>query len=269
MRGMRARAGIAALLLVAACAVTRPPLFVDDGGRGGTPIVFIHGNGGSSAQWQSQLAYFRAKGRRAIALDLPGFGRSNAPAGGDLSLDAMVASIDQSMSAMRVPRFVIAGHSYGGAVAAAYAAAHPEKVAGVIYVDAAASALPLTAEQETGLVSAIKANKMAVVRAWFAPMLKGSSEAVQQDILASVEKTPVDVFLGALLSLRSFDAKRLVNAYTGPRLAIAAADIETPAAFQRQFPEIPVTRISGTGHWVMLDKPDEVNAAIERFLESL
>ena len=231
------------------------------------PIVFIHGNGGSSAQWQAQLAYLRSKGRRAIALDLPGFGRSIAPADGDLSLEAMVSAIDRSL--VRVPKFVLAGHSYGGAVTAAYAATHPEKVAGVIYIDAAASALPLGAEQEARLASALRADKMAVVRRWFEPMLKPSPEAVRKAVLTSVEKTSTDVFLGALLSLKAYDAKKLVGAYSGPRLAIAATDLETPAAFQKQFPEIPAIGISGAGHWLMLDKPDEVNAAIERFLESL
>jgi pimeloyl-ACP methyl ester carboxylesterase len=264
---------------VSACSVAPHPitvpvnggsLFIDDGGgRSGIPIVLIHGNGGSSAQWRSQLEHFRSSGRRAIAIDLPGFGRSTAPANGDLSLDAMAAAIDRAVDAIGVGRFVIAGHSYGGAVVAKYAALHPQKVAGVVYVDAAAMKLPLTKEQADQLGAAIRADKMRVVNAWFAPMLKPSSESVQKVVLASVENTSADSFLGALMSLTEYDAKALVGAYTGPRLAIAAADIESPASFQLQFPEIRVVKISGAGHWLMLDKPEEVNAALDAFLGAL
>lgn len=269
---------VSALVMTAACAVAPQPVtvpvrggsvFVDDGGRGGLPIVFIHGNGGSSAQWAAQLAHFRAHGRRAIAIDLPGFGQSAPPANGDLSLDAMAAAIDDALDALHVDRFVIAGHSYGGAVVATYAAAHPEKVAGVVYVDAAASALPLTKEQKAQLTAAIHADKMAVVRVWFAPMLKASAESVQTEVLASVEKTPAGVFIGALMSLMSYDPKATIGAYRGPGLAIAAADLETPLSLQKQFPEIAVSRIAGTGHWVMLDAPEQVNAALDAFLSTV
>ncbi|MEO8035882.1 MAG: alpha/beta fold hydrolase, partial [Acidobacteriota bacterium] len=206
---------------------------------------------------------------RAVALDLPGFGRSTAPANGDYSLEAMAAAVDHAVQAIGLRRFVLAGHSYGGAVVATYAAAHPEKVAGVIYVDSAATALPLNAQQSEQLSAAFRADKMKVVRAWFAPMLQTSPAAVREQVFASVEATPTDAFLGALMSLTSYDAKRLVGMYTGPRLAIAATDIETPMAFQKQFPEIEAVPISGAGHWLMLDKPGDVNAAIDRFLTSL
>jgi len=278
MKGLTPSLLALTMIVTAACAVAPHPvavpvdggsLYVDDGGRGGVPIVFIHGNGGSAEQWRAQLDHFRGQGRRAIAIDLPGFGRSSAPANGDLSLGAMATAVDRAVSAIDADRFVIVGHSYGGAVVATYAAAHPEKVAGVVYLDAAATALPLTKEQGDQLGAAVRANKMGVVRTWFAPMLKPSAESVQQQVFASVEKTSTDVFLGALMSLTSYDAKALVDAYTGPRLVIAASDIESPAAFQLQFPNIAAERIGGAGHWLMLDKPAEVNAILDRFVSGI
>lgn len=277
---MRAVTVLSATLLLVACATAPPPhpttipidggsLFVDDGGRTGVPIVFIHGNGGSSQQWRAQLAHFRAKGRRAVAIDLPGFGQSTAPANGDFSLNAMAAAINRAVDALRLPRFVIVGHSYAGAVVATCAAAHPEKVAGVVYLDAAGGGLTLSEEQKAQFNAALRANKMQVVHAWFAPMLKGSPPQVQEEVFASVEKTPTEVLLAALTSLIGYDAKTLVAAYTGPRLAIAAPDIESPLSFHKQFPEVRTVAIPGAGHWVMLDKPEDVNAALEEFLGTM
>jgi pimeloyl-ACP methyl ester carboxylesterase len=276
---MRAMTVLFTVGLLAACASAPPQpktvpfdggsLFVDDGGRSGVPIVFIHGNGGSSQQWRGQLAHFRAKGRRAIAMDLPGFGQSTSPASGDFSLNAMASAIDRVVDALRLPRFVIVGHSYAGAVVATYAAAHPGKVAGVVYLDAAGAGLTLSDAQKEQFTRAIRTNKMPVVRAWFAPMLKGSLPLVQEEVFASVEKTPAEVLIAALTSLIGYDARTTVAAYEGPRLAIAATDIESALSFHKQFPEVRTVSIPGAGHWLMLDKPEEVNAAIEEFVAGI
>jgi 3-oxoadipate enol-lactonase len=226
-----------------------------------TPVVFIHGNGGSAAQWRAQVDHVRATGRPAIAIDLP--------QDGDPSLESMAAAIDRAATGLGFRRFVLVGHSYGGAVVARYASLHPERVAGVVYVDAAAVALPLTAAQESQLTAALRADKMAVVRQWFAPMLAPSREEVRAEVLASVERTPTEAFIGALLSLKAYDARTFVDAYNGPRLALAATAIETPMAFQKQFPEIETVRIANAGHWLMLDDPAAVNAALDAFLAKL
>jgi pimeloyl-ACP methyl ester carboxylesterase len=273
---MKNLAKLVLILLAAACAhapaagpVTTPngAIFVDDGGRGGLPVLFIHGNGADSSQWEAQLAHLR-KTRRAVAIDLPGMGRSAPVANGDYSLDATASAVDAAVSAIGLQRFVIVGHSYGGAVVATYAARHPEKVAAVIYADSAASVPPMSPQMKQ-FVNALRADRMKVTHMWFAPMLKPSSQAVQDRVYATVEKSTVDAFVGALEALAGYDAKTVVNAYHGPKFVIAAADIETPASFRPQFPDFASVKITGTGHWLMLDKPDEFNAAMDKFLAAV
>jgi pimeloyl-ACP methyl ester carboxylesterase len=246
--------------------VTTPngAVFVDDGGRSGLPVLFIHGNGADSTQWEKQLEHLR-KTRRAVAVDLPGMGNSSPAANGDYSPKANAAAIDAAVSSLGLKRFVLVGHSYGGAVAATYAAAHPDKVAAVIYADSAAS-VPAMSPQMQKFVDALRADRMKVTRMWFAPMLKPSSQAVQDRVFAGVEKSKVDAFAGALERLAGYDAKSVVNAYPGPKFVIYAADIESPASFRPLFPDLPAIKISGTGHWLMLDKPHEFNAALDNFL---
>jgi len=249
--------------------VTTPngAIYVDDGGRGGLPVLFIHGNGADATQWEAQLAHLR-KTRRAVAVDLPGMGRSAPASNGDYSLKANAAVVDAAVSSIGLKRFVLVGHSYGGAVAATYAAAHPEKVAAVIYADAAAS-VPAMSPQMQKFVDALRTDRMKVTRLWFAPILKPSSQAVQDRVFATVEKSKVEAFAGALERLAGYDAKSVVNAYPGPKFVICAADIESPASFHPQFPELPAEKITGAGHWLMLDKPDEFNAALDKFLAQI
>jgi pimeloyl-ACP methyl ester carboxylesterase len=260
-------------IVFAACAhvprsgpVTTPngSVFVDDGGRGGLPVLFIHGNGADSTQWDKQLEHLR-KTRRAVAIDLPGMGNSPPAANGDYSPKANAAAVDAAVSSIGLKRFIVVGHSYGGAVAATYAAAHPEKVAAVIYADSAAS-VPAMSPQMQKFVDALRTDRMKVAHIWFAPMLKPSSPAVQERVFAGVQKSTADAFAGALAGLAGYDAKAVVNAYPGPKFVIAAAEIESPQSFRPQFPDLPAEKINGTGHWLMLDKPDEFNSVLDKFL---
>jgi len=267
------RLSFIALIFAAACAhapvsgpVATPngTIYVDDGGRGGLPVLFIHGNGADSTQWEAQLAHLR-KTRRAVAVDLPGMGNSAPAANGDYSPKANAEAVDAAVTSIGLKRFVVVGHSYGGAVAATYAAAHPDKVAAVIYADSAAS-VPAMSPPMQKFVDALRADRMKVTRMWFAPMLKPSSQAVQDRVFATVEKSKVDAFAGALERLAGYDAKSVVNAYPGPKFVIYAADIESPQSFHPQFPDFPAEKITGAGHWLMLDKPDAFNAALDKFL---
>ena len=258
-----------AVLFIAACAHTAPRgLHVDDGGHGeAVPVLFVHGNGGNLTQWSAQLEHLRHT-RRAVAFDLRGMGRSAAPADGDYSLAAMVGDVEAVADAFGLRRFVIVGHSYGGAVVTAYAAKHPERLAGVVLADSAGNVRP-TPEQQQRFLDALRKDKDAVVAAWFAPILEPSSESVRKAVLQSAHDTRVEAFVGALAGLSGVDLAPLVAAYHGPRLAIAAADIESPSSFHKQFPDVPVRKISGAGHWLMMDKPDQFNAILDEFLATI
>ena len=267
---MRPRLIFVAILVVACAHATPSPrgLHIDDGGRGdAVPVLLVHGNGGNLTQWSAQLAHLR-RSRRAVAFDLRGMGRSAAPADGDYSLAAMVSDVDVVADAVGLRRFVIVGHSYGGAVVTAYAAKHPERVAGVVLADAAGN-VRLSPEQAQRFLDALRKDKDAVIGPWFGAILKPSGEAVRKAVLESAHNTPADALAGALQGLPGVDLTPFVAAYHGPRLAIAASDIESPASFHKQFPDVPVKKIAGAGHWLMMDKPDEFNAMLDEFLATI
>ncbi len=96
------------------------PLAVDDGGSGGVPILFVHSFAGSGAHWQPQLAHLRAT-QRAVAMDLRGHGLSAPPLDKNYSVTAFASDIAAVAHALGLRRFVLVGHSMGGAAAVAYA----------------------------------------------------------------------------------------------------------------------------------------------------
>lgn len=108
----------------------------DEGPRDDSlPILLVHGTSSSLHTWQGWTDSLRTT-RRVIRFDLPGFGLTGPAADGDYRMDAYVRSVIGVMDALGVPRAVIGGNSLGGGVAWHVAVAHPERVAGLVLVDA-------------------------------------------------------------------------------------------------------------------------------------
>ncbi len=94
-------------------------------------FVFIHGFGGQAGQWHYQLQDLSQK-NRVIALDLRGHGLSDKPSNG-YDMPRMQADLETALEILKVDKkFVLAGHSYGGAIVTDYAINHPERVEGLI-----------------------------------------------------------------------------------------------------------------------------------------
>lgn len=230
-----------------------------------TPVLFVHGNGASAHQWRAQVAHLQPS-RPAYAFDLPGMGQ--APPATDYSVAANADAIGRAADAHQLERFVLVAHSYGGAPAAYYASRHPDRVAALVLVDSTWN-VNIDDELAQRVADAIRADRDKVVHGWFGKIMNNSSPAVQKEVFDDVARSNIDAFLGALEGLRHIDMKALLDSYPGPKFAIAAADIESPQSLHMRYPSIPVKKIAGTGHWLMLDKPDDVNRALDEILKSI
>jgi len=102
----------------------------------GDPLVLIHGLGASTFSWRENIDAL-ARDFRVVAVDLLGFGFSQRLADADYSLTAHARRVAGLMDALGIESAIVAGHSLGGAVAMHLAAEHPQRVHGLILVDAA------------------------------------------------------------------------------------------------------------------------------------
>ncbi|VVJ20879.1 haloalkane dehalogenase() [Amycolatopsis camponoti] len=98
----------------------------------GTPIVFLHGNPGSSHGWRNILPH--VGGGRLLAPDLIGMGRSAKP---DIaySFADHAGYLDAWFDALDLDDVVLVGHDWGGALAFDHAARHPGRVRGVAFFE--------------------------------------------------------------------------------------------------------------------------------------
>jgi pimeloyl-ACP methyl ester carboxylesterase len=105
-----------------------------EGGDGPT-IVLLHGFDSSKEVWLA-TAKILSPHFHLIIPDLPGWGESTRVAGASYNIDAQATRFDGFVQALGQQRFVLVGHSMGGAIAGVYAAEHPEHVAELALVDA-------------------------------------------------------------------------------------------------------------------------------------
>lgn len=108
----------------------------DEGRPDGTPVVLIHGSMGSLHMWEGWVGELKDKAR-LISLDLPGHGLTGAWARDEYTIEAYTDFIEVLVDTLRLERFVLVGHSMGGAVAWSFAATRPDRVSQLVLVDAA------------------------------------------------------------------------------------------------------------------------------------
>ncbi len=109
-------------------------LHYTDTGGGGTALVLLHGNGMTNEDWQRSGVTERARFYRVIAFDRPGFGYSERPRGQPWTPEAQADLIHAALTQMGITQPVIAGHSWGALVAAAYAIRHPDALRGLALI---------------------------------------------------------------------------------------------------------------------------------------
>ena len=113
----------------------------DEGPRSDpAPIVLLHGTSASLHTWDGWAKALRGQ-RRVIRLDLPAFGLTGpftgSYAGQPYTGPAYARFVLDVLDKLAVQRFVVAGNSLGGEVAWRLAATAPQRVAGLVLVDAA------------------------------------------------------------------------------------------------------------------------------------
>jgi len=106
-----------------------------DTGPNGPPVVFVHGLGGSHLNW-CQVGPQLAVGRRAVALDLHGFGLTPGT-GRTATVRANARLLDRFIREIAGAPVILAGNSMGGLISVLQASAKPDTVAGLVLIDPA------------------------------------------------------------------------------------------------------------------------------------
>jgi pimeloyl-ACP methyl ester carboxylesterase len=258
--------------------------YVDIGS--GPVMLFVHGLGGSWQNWLENLPHF-AQTHRCIAPDLGGFGES-PPVEGDVSIERYARSLSELLAHLDVGSAVVVGNSMGGFIALELAIKFPELVEKLVLVSAAVlwqeyrRAKPLVAfagatEGTLGrmiiglqprLASRPRLRQTALRMGGIVAPHKLGRE-LQRELVLTARRT--EGFLPAFQALADYSLRDDLEKVSAPTLIVwGTADPLVGVAHARELEQlIPGARAviyKRAGHVVQLERPDEFNEEVERFL---
>jgi 3-oxoadipate enol-lactonase len=247
---------------------------VTDHGGPGTPVLLLHGIGGSAASFTGQFAALSAR-HRALAWDAPGYGRSADPTGapGMSGYAAKAAELLRECGA--APAHVV-GVSWGGVIATRLALDHPGLVRSLVLVDstrgsgrsartAAAILRRADALADLGPAAFARARARTLVSV-------GAPESlVDQVANAMARSIRLPGYAYAAASMAETDHGGVLGSLAVPTLVIAGdrdtvTGVAESEAIAAAVPGARLAVIEGAGHLSNVERPEVFNRLVLEFL---
>jgi pimeloyl-ACP methyl ester carboxylesterase len=240
----------------------------------GAPILFLHGLGSCSEDWQEQIARF-SNGYRAIACDLRGHGTSSKPRG-PYSIEAFARDIAALLRELKAAPAHVVGLSLGGMVAFQLAVDAPELVRSLVIVNSGPAVPAETFKHRLPLYIRLVYAHTLGLRGMAEKMATRLFPKPEQVELRSafVERLAANDKRCYLASLRAiFAGWSVVDRLPGircPVLVLASDQDYTPVSLKQAYaallPDSRVVVVPDSRHALPLEKPDEFNEAVADFL---
>ena len=248
----------------------------------GPPDVWLHGLGRSSATLAHVAAHERLRGRRALLVDLLGFGISDKPDRFSYSLDDHAAVVVRLLEGLGAANGALIGHSLGGTVAVLAAARRPDLFSALVVAEGnldpggAPMSLEIVARSEDeyvtdgfrrdleGMRAEARANPGSIVAARLGAQLLALPAAMYRTARSLVDMTRPTV----REQLLDLDRPRLfvVGAHT---LAAPQKPPSGEAGEGLEGTGVRVAVVRDSGHSLMFENPDGFAHAIADFLDQV
>lgn len=228
-----------------------------------TPVLLIHGAGGSHLDWPAEVR--RLAEANAIAPDLPGHGRSKRPGRTTVSAYAgdMVALLDE----LSLQQAILLGFSMGAAVALTMALHYKAHVAGLILIGAAARF-----KVDAALLEGLQNNREFAVRQLIDQQwAEHAGEQVKRLSLRRLMETDPLTLVNDYRAVNAFDVRDRVAQIQFPTLVIGGADDRmvpfTESVFlHQQITGSKLVKVEHGGHMLALEQPQTVADAVQSWL---
>ncbi|HET8566755.1 MAG TPA: alpha/beta hydrolase [Solirubrobacterales bacterium] len=246
-------------------------------------VVFVHGNPGSADDWEGLIAAAAGTGRRALAIDLPDFGETVAPAGFEHSVLGYATFLGGALGELGVERVHLVLHDFGGPIGLVWAAMNADALTSITLID-------------TGILPGYRWHRLA--RIWRTPVLGELFQATAtrsafrfllnrnepRGLPREFVETMYDHYdrrtRKAVLALyrdtddpgsAAVEFSKLMAPRDLPALVIwGEHDAYLPSSYaERQrdaFPSAAVHVLPASGHWPFADAPDTVERLLAEFL---
>lgn len=246
-------------------------------GKGDTTLLFLHGWCIDGTYWENQVDYF-SKNYNVYAIDLPGFGKSNAERT-NWTVEEYANDVTAFIDAMNLKNVVIIGHSMAGEIMLQLALSNNSKIVGIVGVDNFKfidfSFTPEQMKQMTDFFPRLEKDFKNSAPEYADMILfhPTTSKEVKDRVKTDIANTDSAIGYGIFMNQMHYaytDAQRLeqlnyklylINSDGFPTNEIGLKN-HCKSSFQ-------VQTIAATGHYPMIEKPAEFNLILENVLTSM
>ena len=237
----------------------------------GEVLLILHGWGASSESWILLQRALSKEGYRVIAIDLPGFGRSNPPATA-WGVQDYSNFIEQFVRAIGLRQFFLLGHSFGGQIAISFTVQHQELVKKLILcAPPGIRRPPSTKEKLFSLFSKMLAIGLLVVPS---KNLRDRFRAIGYRLIKRRDYFKAEgVMREVMQRVIREDLFSIFSQVRVPTLIVWGDDdrmvpVEDAYVLVREIPHSAVEIIPGAGHAPHLKTPEKLSQLAVRFLKA-
>ncbi|MBD1394802.1 alpha/beta fold hydrolase [Mucilaginibacter glaciei] len=247
-----------------------------DTGSGDTTLLFVHGWAINKTYWADQVKHFGSR-YRVITIDLPGYGQSDKNRE-EFNTRAFGADVKNVINQLKLKKVVLIGHSMAGDIILQGAIDAPENVIALVGVDNFKSAgvaptgdTSKAKKEYAEAIAAMKKNFKKFAFEWFNQLLffKTTSKAIRERILNDVAHTDSTVAIKSLAWDDFNEGDQLLKAKK--MLYLINSDYQPTDTTGLSAKKIPfkLFKVHATGHFPMVEKPDEFNKQLDKVMADL
>ena len=263
-------------------------------------VLLCHGFPEHSYSWRHQLAPLAEAGFRAVAVDLPGYGRSDKP---DVTYDVewLCGCLAGAIPGLGAERAVMVGHDWGGLLVWPFARMYPELTAGVIGLNTPDFARPeeppvelmrrsgsqrtayIVAFQERGAAeAAAESDIVGFLSLFFRGPATVRMEVFTDEVIEAFADPlrPAGAFTPPLEYYRNIDRNwELLARFDGVRIEVPCLLIsgagdpvlrpEDAEGMEERVPDLKKVVIEDCGHWTQQEQPERTTEAMLEYLRAV
>ena len=243
---------------------------------GGPTVLMLHGIGGGHLSFAPQVETLASSGYRAVAWDMPGYGRS-APIE-PYNFKGLAQSCITLIEALKCGDVALVGHSMGGMVAQEVMARRPELVSKLVLCGTSPSFGKPDGEWQREFIAQRTApldagKSMAELAEVLVPQMVGPGSLPEGVRLAThcMSLVPASTYRRALEALVTFDRRADLPRIQVPTLVVAGQhDRNAPPSVMKKMadaiPRSTYLEMAGIGHLQNLESPDDFDGLLLNFL---
>lgn len=246
----------------------------DDSKIGDTVLLFIHGFGIDKNYWTNQTAFFSKK-YRVIALDLPGFGQSGKNRN-SWTVEDFSKDVSAVLTQLDLENVILIGHSMSGAIALETALNNPTRIIGVVGVDNFKNfgmvVTPQLKEQQANIYKAARTDFKKTISEYVnqALLAPSTDTIIRKRVLNDMTNTDSTIGVNCMEQGDKYPINEKLKLLKRT-LYLINSDL-TPTdtlGFKKDNIDYHLFNIGSTGHYPMLEKPNDFNLLLQKAIDKI